>query len=214
MRLMDDGYDVVGFDRAGAPDDGPDCVQGDIRSADDRNRVVEEADARRGSLVGMVNAAGVSPYVGPMVEIPSSRWELTYDVNVTGLFELTRDCLPLFNTGGSIVNVASIGPRRAEHPVGAYSGSKSAVIQLTRQLAHELGERQIRVNSISPGVHETPMADAYLDGPDQVASLEASIPLGRIGRPQDVAACAAWLLSDESSYVTGAEIVIDGGLSL
>jgi NAD(P)-dependent dehydrogenase (short-subunit alcohol dehydrogenase family) len=214
MRLIDDGYDVVGFDRAGAPDHGPDCICGDLRSADDRNRVVEETNARPGPLVGMVNAAGVSPYVGPLVEIPSSRWELTYDVNVTGLFELTRDCLPLFNNGGSIVNVASIGPRRAEHPVGAYSSSKSAVIQLTRQLAHELGERQIRVNSISPGVHETPMADAYFDDPDQVASLEASIPLGRIGRPQDVAACAAWLLSDESSYITGAEIVIDGGLSL
>ena len=162
----------------------------------------------------MVNAAGVSPYVGPLTEIPSTRWELTYDVNVTGLFELTRDCLPLFNDGGSIVNVASIGPRRAEHPVGAYSGSKSAVIQLTRQLAHELGERQIRVNSISPGPHETPMADVYFDDPEQVASLEAAIPLGRLGQPKDVAACAAWLLSDESSYITGAEIVIDGGLSL
>lgn len=207
---MDDGYDVVGFDR----DDGPDCVAGDIRSADDRSRVVEATDARNGALVGMVNAAGVSPYVGPLAEIPSERWELTYDVNVTGLFELTRDCLPLFDDGGSIVNIASIGPRRAEHPVGAYSGSKSAVIQLTRQLAHELGPRQIRVNTISPGVHDTPMADVYFDDPEQVAALEESIPLGRIGRPEDVAALAAWLLSDESSYITGAEIVIDGGLSL
>lgn len=214
MRLTDDGYEVVGFDRAEAPATGPKCIRGDIRSADDRNRVVEEVKAHPGVLLGMVNAAGVSPYVGPLAGIPPSRWELTYAVNLTGLFELIRACLPLFVDSGSIVNVSSIGPRRAEHPVGAYSSSKSAVIQLTRQLAYELGPRQIRVNSISPGVHETPMAEAYFNDLEQVEILESSIPLGRTGRPEEVAACVSWLVSGESSYVTGAEIVIDGGLSL
>jgi len=213
--LIDDGYDVVGFDRAGAPDDGPDCICGDLRSADDRNRVVEETNARPGPLVGMVNAAGVSPYVGPLVEIPSSRWELTYDVNVTGLFELTRDCLPLFNNGGSIVNVVSSAGTHGLPGFAGYAAAKEGIRGLTKVAANEWGPQEIRVNAISPQA-TSPSSEAYFDAhPERRAAKLAQRPIKRDGDAEhDIGRTVVFLVGPDSRFITGVTLMVNGGLTI
>jgi len=158
----------------------------------------------------LVLSAGVS-YTGLLTDMTDAQWHTVMDVNVSGAFYLIRALAPGMVSGrcGSIVTVSSMWGRVGASCEAAYSASKAALIGLTRALAKELGPSGVRVNCIAPGVIDTKMMDEHSE--ETKAILADETPLGRLGTPQDVAAAAAFLLSDEAAFITGQVLGVDGG---
>jgi 2-keto-3-deoxy-L-fuconate dehydrogenase len=165
----------------------------------------------------LVNAAGIAWFDrdGSMLDIDESIWELTLGVNLHGLRRLTTAAVPHLRKrlGKSIVNVASIaGLRNMDSPLDAYQVSKAAVVSLTRSLAVQLGPEGIRCNTVCPGAILTPMiSPLYEADPARRTNMEQRTPLRRLGLPHDVADAIRFLLSEEASFITGTDIVVDGG---
>lgn len=185
-------------------------------SADDEAHqaaAVALALERFGRLDCLVNNAAVNPQYGPLVDADLSAVRKIFEVNVTAVLGWTQQAWKqaLAQHGGSILNVASVGGLRAGSPIGAYNASKAALIHLTRQLAVELGP-VARVNAIAPAVVKTTFARALYEGrEDEVAQ---AYPMKRLGVPQDTAKAAAFLLSDDASWITGETLVVDGGVTV
>jgi 3-oxoacyl-[acyl-carrier protein] reductase len=185
-------------------------------SADDEAHqaaAIALAVERFGRLDHLVNNAAVNPQYGPLVEADLGAVRKVFEVNVTAVLGWTQQAwrAGMSEGGGSILNVASVGGIRAGAPIGAYNASKAALIHLTRQLAVELGPK-VRVNAIAPAVVKTTFAKALYEGrEDEVA---AHYPLKRLGVPGDTAKAAAFLLSDDASWITGETLVVDGGVTL
>ena len=185
-------------------------------SADDEAHQAEAVAAaleRFGRLDHLVNNAAVNPQYGPLVDADLAAVRKVFEVNVTAVLGWTQQAwrAALAHNGGSILNVASVGGIRAGSPIGAYNASKAALIHLTRQLGVELGPR-VRVNAIAPAVVKTTFARALYEGrEDEVAD---AYPLKRLGVPEDTAKAAAFLLSDDASWITGETLVVDGGVTL
>jgi NAD(P)-dependent dehydrogenase (short-subunit alcohol dehydrogenase family) len=164
-----------------------------------------------------VNNAGAT-WGAPLAEYPGSAWDKVLDLNVKSPFFLTRACVPLLEKAATpddparVINIGSIdGIQVPIMETYAYSSSKAAVHQLTRHLARQLGRRHITVNAIAPGPFESKMmAETLRNFGDSIA---ASSPLGRIGRPDDMAGTAIYLASRAGAYVTGAVIPVDGGIA-
>jgi NAD(P)-dependent dehydrogenase (short-subunit alcohol dehydrogenase family) len=171
---------------------------------------VERTLERFGSLEVLVNNAATNPYFGPLVEIDEGRLAKTVEVNQVGVLLHVAAAWRhwMRDHGGVVLNVASIGGLQPEAGIGWYNVTKAAVIALTRQLAIELAPR-VRVNAIAPGLVRTEFARGLWEGREE--QLRATIPLGRIGEPEDVASMALALVSDLSAWVTGQTIVVDGG---
>lgn len=211
--------------RAAAQATGGVFLKLDVRQEADWERVMGEIKARFGGLHVLVNNAGVlARSSDPNVEATSlDEWRWLHQVNVEGVFLGCRAAIPLMREsgGGSIVNLSSIAGLLATPHVAAYGASKGAVRQLTKSVAVHCGRRgyKIRCNSVHPGLIETQMGDQVMSlaGADLEANKEARrkmVPLGELGRPEDVAKCILFLASDDSRYVTGAELVVDGGYSV
>lgn len=167
-----------------------------------------------GSIHILVNNAGVNaPF--PMEKLPLSAWEKVIDIDLKGvLFGSQIIGAEMIKQGrGSIINLASIAARYAYPDGAAYGPAKSAVVMLTKQCAMEWAPHQVRVNSISPGLILTPLSQNIYTDPEIKKVREGMIPLGRIGLPKDVAELAVFLASDESSYITAQDILVDGGLT-
>jgi 3-oxoacyl-[acyl-carrier protein] reductase len=185
-------------------------------SADDeahQQAAVALAIERFGRLDHLVNNAAVNPQYGPLVDAELSAVRKVFEVNVTAALAWVQQAWRawLKDNGGSILNVASVGGIRAGAPLGAYNASKAALIHLTRQLGVELGPT-VRVNAIAPAVVKTKFARALYEGrEDDVAQ---AYPLKRLGVPEDTAKAAAFLLSDDASWITGETLVVDGGVTL
>jgi NAD(P)-dependent dehydrogenase (short-subunit alcohol dehydrogenase family) len=185
-------------------------------SADDEAHQVEAvalALERFGRLDHLINNAAVNPQYGPLVDADLSAVRKVMEVNVTAVLGWTQQAwrAAMREHGGSILNVASVGGFRAGAPIGAYNASKAALIHLTRQLGVELGPT-VRVNAIAPAVVKTTFAKALYEGrEDEVAQ---AYPLKRLGVPEDTAKAAAFLLSDDASWITGETLVVDGGVTL
>ncbi|SDX84931.1 NAD(P)-dependent dehydrogenase, short-chain alcohol dehydrogenase family [Modestobacter sp. DSM 44400] len=165
----------------------------------------------------LVNNAGAT-WRAPLAEFPASAWDKVVDLNLKSPFFLTRAFLPLLEADGTaddparVINIGSIdGLRVPSVPNYSYSASKAAVHHLTRVLAAELGPRHVTVNAVAPGPFETKMMAATLEARGE--EIAAASPLGRIGRPDDMAGVAVFLASRAGSYVTGAVIPVDGGIS-
>jgi NAD(P)-dependent dehydrogenase (short-subunit alcohol dehydrogenase family) len=181
-------------------------------------RTVAEARERLGRPAdALVNAAGIYRFA-PLLEIDGAAWDELQAINLRGTFltarEFARQLIDA-RAGGAIVNVSSIAALAAsrDEPDGHYGASKAAIVQLTRQMAVEWGPQGIRANAICPGMIRTPML-RITDDPDVAARfLAESVPLGRFGEAEDVAALACFLLSDASSYITGAMVPVDGGVT-
>lgn len=178
-----------------------------------------EALVAAGAQVGPVslgfNAAGIGEG-GPILDLRMQEWERVLGVCLTGVFlAVKHEARQMRTTGGAIVNIASINGTVPAYGATAYSVAKAGVEMLTRNAALDLGELGIRVNAVSPGLVNTPMANrtGHIAAPVQARWLEHT-PLGRIGRPEDIAAAALFLASDDASWITGEVTYVDGGTSL
>lgn len=185
----------------------------DVTSEDNWASAIAETVSRFGKLDILVNNAGVVSRV-PLEEIAVSEWDLVMGINSKGVFLGTKAAIPEMRKagGGSIVNISSISGIVGQSYVSAvYNASKGAVRILTKSTAIQYASEGIRVNSVHPGPIDTPMTAFRQAGPQAVAESIARVPLGRNGQPDDVAFGVLYLASDESSFVTGSELVIDGG---
>ena len=165
---------------------------------------------RLGGVDILVNNAATNPYMGPMIGIDVSRADKTVQVNQLGVLLWTEHAwrAAMSDRGGTVINMASTGGMRVEPAIGYYNVTKAAVIHLTRQLANELAPR-VRVNALAPGLVKTDFARALWE-PNEEA-IARSMPLRRLGEPQDVANAAVFLASDAASWITGHTLVVDGG---
>jgi len=169
---------------------------------------VAETVERFGGLDVLINNAGTNPYFGPMVDIDVPRAQKTFEVNQLAVVMWTSFAVKA-GLRGSVINVASIGGLGVEPGIGWYNVTKAAVLHITRQLAYELAP-DIRVNALAPGLVKTKLARALWEGPGE-ERVAARIPLGRLGRPDDIATAALFLASDSASWITGQTLVVDGG---
>lgn len=176
---------------------------------------VAEVTARFGRVDALVNNAGILPR-RPLAEETVETWEETLRVNLRGPFLCTQKFGAVMKAqgGGAIVNIASIGGTVPTVDAGAYCASKAGVLALTRQTALEWGEAGIRANAVSPGYMQTAMTEDRYAIPGLKELRASVVPLGRVAGPEDVAGAVVFLLSDESSYINGHEVVVDGGLTL
>jgi NAD(P)-dependent dehydrogenase (short-subunit alcohol dehydrogenase family) len=170
-----------------------------------------------GRLDVLFNNAGVGTVVvgGTIETIPLETWDLALDVNVRAMYLVSKAAVPHLRTagGGSIVNTASISALTASRtrPTHAYAASKAAVLGLTKAMAISLGQDRIRVNAICPGLIRSRLTADIVDAAEGAAADGIGIPIGRVGEPGDIARCALFLASDASSFITGTQIVVDGG---
>jgi NAD(P)-dependent dehydrogenase (short-subunit alcohol dehydrogenase family) len=187
----------------------------DVTDADGLRRCVDDAAAVLGGLSILVNNAGGST-MAPLAEWDPEEWDRLVRLNLTGVFNGMRAGVPHLRAGGggAIVNTASISGTRPSAGETPYSAAKAGVIALTASAALEYGP-SIRVNAVAPGMIRTKLTQPLLDGlPDEVARYERTTPVGRIGRPDDVADVMVFLCSDLARFVTGQTVVVDGGMTL
>ena len=185
--------------------------------ADQRERMLEQALDVYGKVDILVNNAATNPHFGPMLTIDGGAWDKTFEVNVKGYFgmiQLLAGHLQQRKAKGSIVNIASVVGMMAAPMQGVYGMTKAAVISMTKTLAMELGGSGIRVNAIAPGLVETKFAQVLVDNEALRSSIVNRTAAGRVGQPKDIAGGAVFLASDESDYLTGDVMVIDGGWTL
>ena len=175
-------------------------------------RLVGDVMERFSRIDILVNNAATNPYMGPVMGAELAAWDKTFEVNLRGVFVLTRLVYAawLEAHGGAIVNIASIGGLRPGIGLGIYNVTKAGIIMLTRQLAREMGGN-VRVNAVAPGVIKTRFAEALWGNEAILERILAQNPLGRIGMPEEVAAAVLFLASDAASYVNGEVLVVDGG---
>ena len=184
----------------------------DVTNEDAWQRAVNEAVSRFGKLDILVNNAGIYRAHG-VVETTAAEWDQVMDINAKGVFLGTKYAIPEMRKagGGSIVNISSVAGLVGSKETTAYTASKGAVRLLTKSTAIQYASEGIRANSVHPGTIETPMTAGLLADDAHREDRINRTPIGRLGRPEDVAYGALYLASDEASFVTGSELVIDGG---
>ena len=175
--------------------------------------------AEMGPVTGLLNSAGIERH-GSVIDMPEDEWDRVMDVNLKAIFLLSKHVIPhmIANGGGSVVNMSSIQALATQAGVAAYAATKGAVLSLTRVMALDHGKDNIRVTAICPGTIDTPLAQANArhwnpaDPGAVLAEWGSKHALNRIGKPIEVARLAAFLISDESSFITGSYHLVDGGL--
>jgi 3-oxoacyl-[acyl-carrier protein] reductase len=188
----------------------------DVTKDADVARLVQSALASHGRLDIVVNNAGATHRNRPMLEVEEDEFDRIYAVNVKSLFLTAKHAVPYFRKqgGGCFVNIASTAGVRPRPGLTWYNGSKGAAIVTSRSMAAELGPDRIRVNVVNPVIGETGLLEMFMgmpDTPENRAKFVASIPMGRLAKPLDVANAALFLASDEAAFITGACLEVDGG---
>lgn len=178
---------------------------------------LDQLVGEHGSPNIVVNNAGTNPYFGPFVDVGWEAWDKTFEVNLKGPFEMSRQLAKRWiaaEQAGSIINISSIFALRAAYAHGVYSMTKAALIAMTKALALELGPSGIRVNAIAPGLIETRLSQALTGNPELMAAFEQRNSIKRAGQPHEIAGAATYLASEDGSYTTGQVLVVDGGFTI
>ena len=190
-------------------------IAGDVASLSDLNHLYDVVKAYNRKIDVIFANAGVAR-LAPFGSVDEQFFDLHFNANVKGLFFSVQKGLPLMNDGGSIILNASIAATKGFPGMSVYSATKAAVRSFARTWTNELRERHIRVNAISPGHIDTPIMESLQQGDALIAMKDAftkSVPLGRMGDPDEIAKVVAFLASDEASYVSGIELFVDGGVA-
>src|SRR5215218_4441953 len=192
-------------------------VQGDVSNLADLDRLYATVKEQKGHIDILFANAGVGE-LAPLGEITEAHFDKTFGINVKGLLFTVQKALPLFQDGGgSIILNASIASSKGAEALSVYSATKAAIRSFARTWTVELKHRKIRVNAISPGPIDTPGFNGLALSEEQIEQLKTSIvstvPMGLMGSPDEVAKAVSFLASDDSSYVTGIELFVDGGMA-
>jgi NAD(P)-dependent dehydrogenase (short-subunit alcohol dehydrogenase family) len=195
------------------------ALTGDVSIGNDARMMVDTTVERFGRLDVLVNSAGVSARNALGNEASEEEiWDRVMEVNLKGTYQVSSYALPYISEsgGGSIINLASVMSLvgyqgDAGSGLGPYPPSKGGVLQFTRNLAIEVAKKKIRVNCLCPGYVETSLIEGMISDEDVMSQLVARHPIGRLGKPEEIAYAALYLASDESTFVTGAPLVVDGG---
>ena len=220
QRLNIDGYTVIGTSRT---DDGANIISQEINSNGGKgfkmdvtnqesiNSAIKNIQDEYGALYGLVNNAGITND-NLLMRMTEEQWLSVIETNLTSIYRVTKSIVKdmMKAREGRIVNIGSIVGMMGNAGQSNYSASKSGLLGFTKSLARELSSRNINVNSISPGFIDTDMTKALSD--DQIDNLSKNIPLGRIAESSEVSSVVSFLLSDDSSYITGENINVNGGL--
>lgn len=191
-------------------------VVADVRKTNDVKNAIQKTIEKFGRLDILVNNAGVFPRIKKLHEIEENDWNEVLDVNLTGQFRVTKEAIPyLQKTAGSIINISSDAGLKAYQGFNAdaYSATKAALIILTKCWALEYSKDKIRVNCICPGVVDTDMTKPFIKTQKDRDFMDAEHPLGRMGKPEEVAKAVLYFASDDSAWTTGAILAVDGGES-
>ena len=191
------------------------AVRCDVTRRADIDAAVQLVRERFGRLDVVVNNAGWTHRNRPLLEVDEETFDRVFDINVKSIFHMTHAVVPLMRAqgGGVILNVGSTAGIRPRPGLTWYNASKGAVNLLSKSMAVELGPDRIRVNAICPVIGETALLEAFMgvpDTPENRAKFIATIPMGRLSRPDDVAAAALFLASDEAAFISGVEFPVDG----
>ena len=187
-------------------------VTGSVTEEAHVQSAVDQTVRTFGKIDILINNAGIGVFGKPLHETTDREWQEILDTNLTGVFRVTRAVIPhMLERGGSIVNVSSVAGLVGIAGLAAYSGTKGALVALTRCLAIDYAKDKIRCNCVCPALVDTPMAADAIADPDLNATMMAKHPIGRFGTPDDVARMLLYLASDDASWVTGSLFTIDGG---
>lgn len=199
-----------------AADIGGQSSTGDVTRFADIAKAVDMAQALTGGLDIVVNNAGWTHRNKPMLEVTEEEYERLYDINVRSIFHMTRACIPVMRAqgGGVILNIGSTAGLRPRPGLTWYNSTKGAVNLLSKSMAVELAPDRIRVNCVAPVIGATALLESFMgvpDTPENRAKFIATIPLGRMSEPQDIANACLYLASDEAEFITGTVFEVDGG---
>ena len=184
-------------------------VQTDIKSEADMDKLLKATIDAYGRLDILYNNAGIA-YSEDLFQYDQVKWDELIEVNLRAPYLLCKKALPLLlETKGNILNTSSISGLKAQHRGYAYNASKTALIRITEIMALEFAPQGVRVNAICPGVTKTDILATV--APEQLEQLAMAIPMGRLGEPEEIAAAAVFMVSDDASYMTGQALAIDGG---
>ena len=185
-------------------------VQGDAADLNDLDRLYETVKREKGRIDILFASAGRGE-LGKIGEVTEKQFDETFDLNVRGTLFTVQKALPLFSDGGSIIMNGSMATIKGIPAFGVYAASKAAVRSFARTWLVDLKERRIRVNVLSPGTIDTAILEPL--GPDAKTYFASQVPRGEIGRPEEIATVALFLASDDSSFVNGVELFVDGGVA-
>ena len=189
-------------------------VQGDVSNLADLDRLYDTVKEQKGRIDVLFANAGIIE-LAPLGSITESHFDKIFNINVKGLLFTVQKALPLFQDGGSIILTASINSSKGFETSTVYSATKAAIRSFARTWTVDLKHRKIRVNAISPGPIDTPIFNSAVQTEEEIeqikASLVASVPMGRMGSPDEVAKAVLFLASDDSGFITGIELTVDGG---
>ena len=223
-RFVSEGANVFIFGRrqneidAGVSEIGKNVIgiQGDVSNLADLDRLFDVVKVQKGHLDILFANAGIAQFA-PLGEISEEHFDKIFRINVKGLLFTVQKALPILEEGGSIILNASIGSSKGVGGSSVYSATKAAVRSFARTWTVDLRDRKIRVNAISPGPIDTPIFSSITQNEEQSELFKKNIvnavPMKRMGSPDEVAKVVSFLASDESSYVTGIELFVDGGLA-
>jgi NAD(P)-dependent dehydrogenase (short-subunit alcohol dehydrogenase family) len=205
QKELDEAVKAIGSNVTG--------IQGDVAKLADLDRLYQAVKAKGRIDIVFANA-GVAEFA-PLGSITEEHFDKLFNINVRGLLFTVQKALPLLRDGGSIILNASVASIKGTPAFGVYSATKAAVRSFARSWTNDLKERKIRVNALSPGPIDTPILDGLAptqEGAERIKdAFTSAIPLGRMGEPEEVAQAALFLASDDSSFVTGIELFVDGG---